>query len=176
LLWIIAGTVLTLAIASLGPVGAALRTGAGTAAHNLCSSMFVSDLSERQTEDELVGLLLGPAKRLLRVKADAPGRSVDAWLLFVHARAVFTPGYGCRLLLGPDAIAFAALPSEPPAPADEGFPKDGFFASGNLGQRIYIIPPENLVIARFGYSPAPSFGMRADLELIAAAITALQVR
>jgi CubicO group peptidase (beta-lactamase class C family) len=58
----------------------------------------------------------------------------------------------------------------------EGFPKDGFFASGNLGQRIYIIPPENLVIARFGYSPAPSFGMRADLELIAAAITALQVR
>jgi hypothetical protein len=50
-----------------------------------------------------------------------------------------------------------------------GFPKDGFFASGNLGQRIYIIPSEGLVIARFGYSPGPDFGMEEDVALIAAA-------
>jgi CubicO group peptidase (beta-lactamase class C family) len=47
-----------------------------------------------------------------------------------------------------------------------GFPKDGFFASGNLGQRIYIVPSENLVIARFGYSRPPEFGIEDDLALI----------
>jgi hypothetical protein len=29
-----------------------------------------------------------------------------------------------------------------------GFPKDGFFASGDRGQRIYIIPSEHLVTLR----------------------------
>lgn len=51
-----------------------------------------------------------------------------------------------------------------------GFPKDGFFASGFLGQRIYIIPSAKLVIVRFGYSRPPDFGMENDLALIAAAI------
>jgi CubicO group peptidase (beta-lactamase class C family) len=54
-----------------------------------------------------------------------------------------------------------------------GFPKDGFFASGNRGQRIYIIPSEHLVVARFGYSPEPDFGIVEDLQLIDAAIRAL---
>ena len=35
-----------------------------------------------------------------------------------------------------------------------GFPKDGFYASGNLGQRIYIVPSEKLVVVRFGYGLA----------------------
>ena len=47
-----------------------------------------------------------------------------------------------------------------------GFPKDGFFASGIMGQRIYIIPSERLVIARFGYSEPPMFGIDDDLSLI----------
>jgi CubicO group peptidase (beta-lactamase class C family) len=53
-----------------------------------------------------------------------------------------------------------------------GFPKDGFFASGNRGQRIYIVQSEHLVVARFGYSPAPDFGISEDLQLIDAAIAA----
>jgi CubicO group peptidase (beta-lactamase class C family) len=53
-----------------------------------------------------------------------------------------------------------------------GFPKDGFFASGNRGQRIYIVPSEHLVVARFGYSPEPDFGIVEDLHLIKAAIDA----
>jgi CubicO group peptidase (beta-lactamase class C family) len=57
-----------------------------------------------------------------------------------------------------------------------GFPKDGYFASGNRGQRIYIIPSEHLIVARFGYSPEPDFGIVEDLELIKAAIAALQAR
>jgi CubicO group peptidase (beta-lactamase class C family) len=66
----------------------------------------------------------------------------------------------------------------PSAPAARrvarGFPKDGFFASGNRGQRIYIIPSEHLIVARFGYSPEPDFGILEDLQLIKAAMTALR--
>jgi hypothetical protein len=51
-----------------------------------------------------------------------------------------------------------------------GFPKDGFFASGNLGQRIYIVPSEHLVVVRFGYSHPPSFGIADDVALIKTAI------
>lgn len=54
-----------------------------------------------------------------------------------------------------------------------GFPKDGFFASGNLGQRIYVIPSAHLVITRFGYSKPPDFGIEADVRLIATAIATL---
>lgn len=53
-----------------------------------------------------------------------------------------------------------------------GFPKDGFYASGNLGQRIYIVPSEKLVVVRFGYSAPPSFGMADDVALIRDAINA----
>jgi hypothetical protein len=64
----------------------------------------------------------------------------------------------------------------PSAPAAgrvaRGFPKDGFFASGNRGQRIYIVPSEHLIVARFGYSPEPDFGILEDLQLIKAAISA----
>lgn len=47
-------------------------------------------------------------------------------------------------------------------------------ACGNRGQRIYIIPSEHLIVARFGYSPEPDFGILEDLALIKAAITALR--
>lgn len=53
-----------------------------------------------------------------------------------------------------------------------GFPKDGFYASGFLGQRVYIIPSEHLVVVRFGYSAPPDFGMDDDVALIAAVIRA----
>ena len=70
-------------------------------------------------------------------------------------------------------------PSRPDGPSrlaasrvSRGFPRDGFFASGFLGQRIYIIPSERLVVARFGYSYPPDFGILDDLALIDAAIRA----
>jgi CubicO group peptidase (beta-lactamase class C family) len=47
-----------------------------------------------------------------------------------------------------------------------GFRKDGFFASGNLGQRIYIVPSKRVIVARFGYSRPPDFGIADDLSLI----------
>ncbi len=51
-----------------------------------------------------------------------------------------------------------------------GFPADGFFASGVLGQRIYIVPSAQVVVARFGDSAPPDYGIEDDLPLIAAAI------
>ena len=53
-----------------------------------------------------------------------------------------------------------------------GYPKDGFYASGTMGQRIYIVPSAHLVITRFGYSAPPGYGMKDDLALIKAAIEA----
>jgi CubicO group peptidase (beta-lactamase class C family) len=65
-------------------------------------------------------------------------------------------------------------PSESAAArVSRGFPKDGFFASGNRGQRIFIIPSERLIVARFGYSPEPTFGISEDLKVIDAAVKAL---
>jgi CubicO group peptidase (beta-lactamase class C family) len=62
-------------------------------------------------------------------------------------------------------------PSRPAARrVASGFPKDGFYASGDLGQRIYIIPSKRLVVARFGYSLPPDYGIVDDLALIDAAI------
>lgn len=51
-----------------------------------------------------------------------------------------------------------------------GFPKDGFFASGTMGQRIYIVPSAKLVITRFGYSAPPDYGIEDDVALIKATI------
>lgn len=52
---------------------------------------------------------------------------------------------------------------------EAGFPRDGFYASGVMGQRIYIVPSDRLVIVRFGYSAPPDFGLEDDLALIKAA-------
>jgi len=51
-----------------------------------------------------------------------------------------------------------------------GLPKDGFFASGNRGQRIYLVPSERLVMVRFGYTETASFDIAADLAVLRTAI------
>jgi hypothetical protein len=51
-----------------------------------------------------------------------------------------------------------------------GFPTDGFYASGNLGQRIYVVPSQKLVVVRFGYSAPPDFAVADDIALIKVAI------
>jgi CubicO group peptidase (beta-lactamase class C family) len=47
-----------------------------------------------------------------------------------------------------------------------GMPEDAFFASGRLGQRIYILPAQRLVVVRFGITHAPDFDIAADLRLL----------
>lgn len=90
----------------------------------------------------------------------------EQWVAYSRRSTLGSPyGAGFWTNDGPSAPAAARVAS--------GFPKDGFFASGNRGQRIYIIPSEHLVVARFGYSPEPDFGIIEDLALIKAAIAAL---
>jgi CubicO group peptidase (beta-lactamase class C family) len=89
----------------------------------------------------------------------------EGWVEYSRRSTLGSPyGAGFWTNDGPSAPAAARVA--------RGFPKDGFFASGNRGQRIYIIPSEHLIVARFGYSPEPDFGILEDLQLIKAAITA----
>ena len=89
----------------------------------------------------------------------------EAWVAWSRRSTLGAPyGAGFWTLDGPSEFAARW--------ASAGFPKDGFFASGNLGQRIYIAPSQKLVIARFGYSAPPTFGIFDDIALIAAAIKA----
>jgi CubicO group peptidase (beta-lactamase class C family) len=91
----------------------------------------------------------------------------EQWVEYSRRSTLYAPyGAGFWTNDGPSAPAAWRVA--------RGFPKDGFFASGNRGQRIYIVPSEHLIVARFGYSPEPDFGMAEDLALIKAAIAALQ--
>jgi CubicO group peptidase (beta-lactamase class C family) len=54
-----------------------------------------------------------------------------------------------------------------------GLPAEAFFASGNLGQRIAIIPSEHLVIVRTGHSHGEDYDMEGFLALVRACRLAL---
>lgn len=75
-------------------------------------------------------------------------------------------GAGFRTNDGPNEYA--------PWRVENGFPKDGFFARGTLGQVIYIVPSERTAVARFGCSWNDPSGMldEDDRALIAAVIRA----
>lgn len=55
-------------------------------------------------------------------------------------------------------------------------PPDAFYASGRLGQRIYIMPSQQLVVVRFGFTESPDFDIAGDLRLIRELNVALPVR
>jgi len=56
-----------------------------------------------------------------------------------------------------------------------GMPADGFYASGRLGQRVYVMPSQQLVIVRLGITQQLGFGMGGDLRLIREVIAATAV-
>jgi CubicO group peptidase (beta-lactamase class C family) len=54
-----------------------------------------------------------------------------------------------------------------------GIPRDAFFASGDFGQRLVIIPSQHLVIVRLGDSADPDGDIRGLGRLVKEAIAAL---
>lgn len=55
-----------------------------------------------------------------------------------------------------------------------GMPRDSFFASGDLGQRIVIMPTQRLVVVRLGDSVDPSGDIRGLTRLVKEVIAATQ--
>jgi CubicO group peptidase (beta-lactamase class C family) len=55
-----------------------------------------------------------------------------------------------------------------------GMPRDAFFASGDLGQRIVIMPSQQLVVVRLGDSVDPTGDMRGLARLVKEVIAAVQ--
>lgn len=55
-----------------------------------------------------------------------------------------------------------------------GIPRDAFFASGDLGQRIVIMPSQKLVVVRLGDSVDPTGDMRGLGRLVKEVIAAVQ--
>lgn len=111
-------------------LGQALRVGAGVAAHHICSMTFVGGQDPVRTYDELVVPMIGDlAGRLLSVSVSRDTRSVEvSGPLRRLARAQFTPGYGCRLVL-PGDQPLAPVADAPIAPAADGFAPAGQVAS-----------------------------------------------
>jgi len=80
--------------------------------------------------------------------------------------------------LGTDyAAGFWTNRSEHPrakARVQAGIPRDAFFASGDLGQRIIIVPSQRLVVVRLGDSVDPTGDMKGVVRLVREVIAALQ--
>jgi len=56
---------------------------------------------------------------------------------------------------------------------EAGMPCDAFFASGNLGQRVYILPSRKLVIVRLGTTMPPDYDIAGDLRFMRDVLAAL---
>jgi hypothetical protein len=53
-------------------------------------------------------------------------------------------------------------------------PRDAFFASGDLGQRVVIMPTQRLVVIRLGDSVDPTGDIRGLVRLVKDVIAAVQ--
>jgi len=90
----------------------------------------------------------------------------QGWVAYSH-RSTLGSAYGAGLWTNQstDKNAFARV-------TRGGMPADAYFASGHLGQRIYVLPSQKLVIVRMGVTHQPGFDIQGDLRLIRAVITA----
>jgi CubicO group peptidase (beta-lactamase class C family) len=57
-----------------------------------------------------------------------------------------------------------------------GMPEDSYYGSGNLGQRVVIIPSAHLVIVRVGLTHSPDFDIKGLLRLVRDTSSALKIK
>ena len=88
------------------------------------------------------------------------------WVRYSSTSTLGT-SYGAGFWTNDGTDDFARLPH----PA--GMPCDAFFASGNLGQRVYVMPSRKLVIVRLGVTPPPDYDIAGDLGFIRDVLAAL---
>jgi len=88
------------------------------------------------------------------------------WVDF-SARATLDSDYGAGFFTNRSAHPNAQ------GRAELGIPRDAFFASGSLGQRIVILPTQRLVIVRLGHAVDPTGDMRGLARLVGEVIAAL---
>ncbi|MDO9489656.1 MAG: serine hydrolase [Sphingomonadaceae bacterium] len=87
---------LSLILAGCAEAQSALSVPTAMAAHEICSSVFVSRLDSERAFTSTVGPQLGPLKPFLRMSIDPVARSVTASLGSAAARrAVYQGAYGC---------------------------------------------------------------------------------
>ena len=57
-----------------------------------------------------------------------------------------------------------------------GMPVDAFYGSGNLGQRVVVVPSAGLVLVRLGLTHGPGFDIRGLLRLVADTASAVKAQ
>ncbi len=99
----------------------------------------------------------------------ADGRRIlpEGWVAY-STRATLGSDYGAGLWTNDSENANAR------GRVRGGMPRDAYFASGRLGQRIYVMPSQDLVIVRMGATWSEDFDIEGDLRLIREAIAALE--
>jgi CubicO group peptidase (beta-lactamase class C family) len=158
----------------------AARVAAGLTAHNLCSATFIAALDPHATFNEQVRVILqGPLGRLLHYTVDRAGQSVEASFAgLIHARARFTPGYGCRLdyaenVPAPPPQLAAPVPAPdgfaPSAPVPASDPRIAAAVDGVFSERkaqpiknvkaVVIVRDGHVIAERY----APGFGIDTPL-------------
>ncbi|MFM9862528.1 MAG: serine hydrolase domain-containing protein [Micropepsaceae bacterium] len=92
----------------------------------------------------------------------------EGWVAY-SKKATAASSYGAGFWTNESEDEFAVLRTK------AGMPRDTFFASGNRGQRIYIIPSERMVVVRLGMTHRPpDFDIAADIRLLREALAALK--
>jgi CubicO group peptidase (beta-lactamase class C family) len=116
-----------MAIAALGAFGWAViraqdaaRISTGFVAHTLCSAAFVSGVDPDATFAETLAAMpgVGVIGWALGYRIDRDRHDVSSTLLGgSQSRAVYLPGYGCRLVDDDESVAAWPLPTDPPQPS-----------------------------------------------------------
>jgi len=83
----------------------------------------------------------------------------EGWVKY-SAAPTLNHGYGAGFWTNRGAYGYAKDRIE------AGMPEDAFYGSGNLGQRVVVIPSEGLVVVRLGWTHSDGFDMNGLLRLI----------